>query len=105
MHGLRGGMVAGGVCGCEGHAWLQGACMVAGGHAWLWGGCGYRGHVWQQGGCGCGGCAWLHGGMRGGKGAWDMTRYGQCAGGTHPTKMHSCYPTNFILEPVIVIFK
>ena len=30
-----GGMVAGGVCGCEGHAWLQGACMVAGGHAWL----------------------------------------------------------------------
>ena len=23
--------------------------------------------------------------------AWDTTRYGQRAGGTHPTGMHSCF--------------
>ena len=33
-----------------GHAWLWGACMVAGGV------CGCGGHAWLQGGvCGCGG--------------------------------------------------
>ena len=92
IHGCQGAcMVAGGVCGCRGmhgcgeHAWLLGgkrgccgACMVAGGVH----GCG--GHVWLQGACvvvggmsGCGVCA------------WDMMRYGQLAGGTHPTGMHS----------------
>ena len=102
-----------------GHAW-QGACMageggmhgrgacMAGGCVWLGcmvgGMCG-RGHVWQ------GAC--VVGGMCGGGDAWqgghawwwwgvcmphmppppptlrDMV--GQCAGGTHPTGMHSCY--------------
>ena len=64
-------VVAGGVCGCGGCAWLQRACMVVGGM------------------CGCGGHAWLWGvGDRGH--AWDTTRYGQWAGGTYPTGMHSC---------------
>ena len=27
-------VVAGGMSGCRGHAWLQGMCVVAGGHAW-----------------------------------------------------------------------
>ena len=66
------------------HAWLQGggACMV-GGCAWL-----------QEGGvrgCRRGACVAV-GGMRGGGGrghAWDTTRYGQWAAGTHPTGMHS----------------
>ena len=49
-----------------------------------------RGHV-----CSRGACAWWGGHVRG----WghvhacppaDTTRYGQCAGGTHPTGMHSC---------------
>ena len=34
------------------------------------------------------------GGGGGGR-AWDTTRYGQLAGGTHPTGMHSC--TNKVL--------
>ena len=40
--------------------------------------------------CGCsGGCAWF---FLGGWGhASDTTRYGQWAGGTHPTQMHSCF--------------
>ena len=78
-HSVHGG----GMHGCRGHAWLQGACMVgracvlAGGHAWLWGGmhgcrggmhgceggmCGCRGHacLWAAM-CGCGGHVWLQG--------------------------------------------
>ena len=66
-----------GVCMVGGHAWLQGACVVAGGHAWLWrGACVFvGGHAWLPGGYawlwgvwmvlggvhGCGGCAWLQG--------------------------------------------
>ena len=108
------------VCGCSrGGAWLfRDACVVAlgrhvwllgghvwflsGGHAWLlWGGvCGCLGHVWllQGGMCGCsGGCAWLlWGGVRGWSrgvcmGYNKIWRYGQWAGGTHPTGMHSCF--------------
>ena len=66
-----------------GHAWWQGVervwcgvCMVAGRGCtwWWWGACILAGGV--------------HGG--GGGRAWDTTRYGQWAGGTHPTGMHSC---------------
>ena len=40
------------------HAWLQGACVVAGGHAWLLGG-----HAWLLGGAWlAGGHVWLPGG-------------------------------------------
>ena len=46
---------------------VRGACMVAGG-------------------VGCGGHAWLQGVH-----ACDTMRYGQWAGGTHPTGMHSCF--------------
>ena len=75
-------VVPGGVCGCRG-----GACVAAGEHAWLLGGvCGS-----QE--CILGGHAWLLGGgvVAGGRRAWDTARYGQWAGGTHPTGMHSCY--------------
>ena len=30
-------------------------------------------------------------------------RYGQCAGGTHPTGMHSCFVLNFTRETIHVI--
>ena len=100
----------GGMRGCGGCAWLQGgghvwlwedvhgcgggwACVVVGGCAWLWGACmvGGRGCMVVGGMCGCGG-AWLQGAcMVAGGHAWDTTRYGQWAGGTHPTGMHSCY--------------
>ena len=30
-------MVVGGMRGCGGHVWLQGACVVVGGYAWLGG--------------------------------------------------------------------
>ena len=60
VHGCRGGMrgCRGGVHGCrgvcmvveKGHAWLWGACMVAGGHARLWGCMVAGGHTWLQGG-------------------------------------------------------
>ena len=101
---LRGG----GLCGClGGHVWLlPGGCMVAsgglcvvalGGHAWLLRG----GHVWLLWGA-CvvapGGRVWL---LPGGRGhAWLLPggglhgfwmRYGQWAGGTHPTGMHTCF--------------
>ena len=62
------GCSRGGVCGClGGHAWLLpgGACMVApGGHAWF---------------------------LRGGACVVFSMRYGQWAGGTYPTGMHSCF--------------
>ena len=115
---LRGGMRGcfwGGMHGCSGvcvwmllggHAWLlQGACVVAqGGHAWLLQG----GHAWLlQGGMrgcsggdmrGCsggegGGCSWggMCGCFGGGVCVVFSMRYGQWAGGTHPTGMHSCW--------------
>ena len=94
---LRGGVVAPG-----GHTWL-----LQGGHAWLlWGGMRgclgvcmvlFGGHAWFY----SGGHAWFY--TRGH--AWfylggacvvfsvfsDTMRYGQWAGGTHPTGMHSCW--------------
>ena len=96
-------------------AWfLWGACVVAPGgvHGYSWGACVVApgGCAWLLWGGGCvvalGGCAWL---LRGGH-AWlllggacvvarggacmgydEIRRYGQWAGGTHPTGMHSCF--------------
>ena len=75
--------LGGGMCGCSG-----GACVVALGGMH---GCS-RGHAWL-----------LPGGMRGFSGVCmvapggacmgyhEIWRYGQWAGGTHPTGMHSCW--------------
>ena len=86
MHGCSGG----GVCGEGGHVWRGGgACMVKGGMHGEGGMCGEGGCAWQRGVCG----EW--GGVCGEGGAWyappprDMA--GHCAGGTHPTGMHSCF--------------
>ena len=107
----------GGVCGCSGgcawllggHAWLlwgacmvaRGACMVARGACMVaprgacmvaLGAC----VVAPRGACvvALGGHAWLLlGGMHGCSGGACMVflmRYGQWAGGTHPTGMHTC---------------
>ena len=59
-------MVAGGMHGYRGHAWLPGVCVVAGGCAWLLGGCVVaRGHAWLPGGHVwlLGWHAWLPGGV------------------------------------------
>ena len=50
-----------------------GACMVKGGMH------------------GEGGGVWRRGGVRGEGGACVVCTAGHCAGGTHPTGMHSCY--------------
>ena len=75
-----------------GHVW-QGVCM-AGGHVWQ-GACVARGHVWQgvcvaRGGVHGRGC--MAGGMHATHASPQTLRdtVGQCAGGTHPTGMHSC---------------
>ena len=67
-------VVVGGMRSCRGHAWLRGACMVAGACVVARGAC-----VVVGGAC-----------MVVGGHAWDTMRYGQWAGGTHPTGMHSC---------------
>ena len=85
-----------------GHAWLlwgacmvaQGACMVALGGAWLlWGACVVApgGYAWLlREACiiALGGHAWFF--WRGECVVFSM-RYGQWAGSTHPTGMHSCW--------------
>ena len=100
----------GGMCG-NGCAW-QGACM-AGGAWWgacitggmhggghVWWGMHSGGHAWQGGGM-CGGGLCMAGGMCGRGHAWQGYAHplpctlspptcGQCAGGMHPTGMHSC---------------
>ena len=91
MHGGRGScmVVAGGMHGG------RGACMVAGGmhggggggHAWWWG------HVWWQEGC-----AWWQ------RCAWNTMRYSQWVGGTHPTRMHSCYAHWFAYWCEVILF-
>ena len=89
------GCSQGGMHGCSGgHAWL-----LPGGHVWLLPGgvCmakggmhGEGGHVWRRGGvCGEGG-AW-QGGVHG-MHPPARDKAGHCAGGTHPTGMHSCLP-------------
>ena len=89
-HAWQKGMHGGGV---HGRGW---ACM-AGGHAWQGGHVWQGGHAWQ--GRVCGG-----GHARQGEHAWWwwgvcmphmppptlQGTVGQCAGGTHPTGMHSC---------------
>ena len=54
------------------------------------------GHVWQGGVCVAGGHAWQEACVAGGglRATADTTGYGQWAGGTHPTGMHSCYNLN-----------
>ena len=68
-----------------------GACVVAlGGHAWFYSG----GHAWFYLGGMCGFIRGVHGfiwgGMRGFFSFFGYNGYGQWAGGTHPTGMHSC---------------
>ena len=82
MHGRRVYMAKGDMCG-RGHAWWGGTCM-AGEHAWQGGVCG-------RGACMGGG---MHGGVEGGVRAMHTPQtlrnmVGQCAGGMHPTGMHS----------------
>ena len=84
-----GGVHGGGSCVVAWHVWQEG-------HAWQ------GGHAWQVGMCIAGG---VHGGgacVAGGCMACtispppaDTTRYGQWAGGTHPTGMHSCFVNFF----------
>ena len=128
MHGfIWGGMhgfIQGGMCGfiqgrCAwfysggGHAWfhsggmhgfIQGVCVVwfGGGCGFIWGGM----HGFIQGACMVlfGGHAWFYSG-----GACvvfsvfsDTMRYGQWAGGTHPTGMHSCSLYSDITHGVLV---
>ena len=56
----------------------------------------HGGGACMAGGCAWWGCAWLGacmvGGMHGGGACvtCTATAYGQSAGGTHPTGMHSC---------------
>ena len=73
-------------CPQGGHAWLLvgGACVVApGGHAWFYSG-GMHGFI-------RGACVVLFGGACVVFSVFsDTMRYGQWAGGTHPTGMHSC---------------
>ena len=77
VHGEGGACVAkGGMCGKGGHVWQRGACVAKGGM------CGKGGHAWQRGGVWQkGGCVWY---------APPRDTAGHCAGGTHPTGMHSC---------------
>ena len=97
------------------HGFIRGTCMVLfggacvvlfWGHAWFYSGgmCGFiRGHVWFYSGCMCGfiwgACMVLFGGvcvvfLWGACVVFsvfsDTMRYGQWAGRTHPTGMHSC---------------
>ena len=72
---------------------LQGWGMPGGGggHV-LWGR-----HAWHDGVCMAGVCAWwgacgTHAPLA------DIMRYGQWAGGTHPTGMHSCFMYHFTFD-------
>ena len=119
-------MVAGGMCGCGGHVWLWGACVVAGGHVWLPGvmyGCRGTcvvagGHVWLQVGmCGCGGMcmvaggAWLWEGVRscGGHvwlpGGACMAVVGACIGYDEIRSMSRQYASYWLQAANITIHK
>ena len=106
-------------CSQRGRAWWGGMCGR--GCAWQGGMCG-RGHAWQGGMCGKGACmAGAVCGRGGGVargcmagGAWQgacmphmpppqtlRDTVGQCAGGTHPTGMHSCiYEVHKIIKKI-----
>ena len=101
-----------------------GACMVLfGGHMWFYLG----GHAWFYSGGGM--CGFIQGGIHGfirgvmhgfiwGGRAWfylggacvvfsvfsDTMRYGQWAGGTHPTGMHSCSICNSLVQRETDVF-
>ena len=98
-----------------GHAWFYsgGVCVVLfGGHAWFYLG-GMRGFIWGACVVLFGGHAWFYSGGH----AWfysggvcvvfsvfsDTMRYGQWAGGTHPTGMHSCFALFLSAEPLIFL--
>ena len=71
-HAWRGVCVVGGACVAGGHVWW-GVCMAGGMHG--------RGHAWQRG-------------MHATHAPPPQTlrdTVGQCAGGTHPTGIHSCF--------------
>ena len=84
----------GGMCGEGGVHGEGGVCMVKGGRVWQRGGVRDEGgHTWRRGGmcgkegvCGKGGHVWHAPSPR------DTA--GHCAGGTHPTGMHSCSELN-----------
>ena len=87
----------GGMCGCGGHTWLWGVCMVARGHLWLpggvcgcWGACVVAGgYAWLQGVCVVAGgacmvargCAWLRGACMVAEGMHGCQRACMVAGG------------------------
>ena len=98
----RGGRASqGGMCGRGGHVWWgghvwqrgmhgQGSCMaggMCGGGACVVG----RGHAWQGGHACAGGCA-----CHAHRPRTLRDTVGQCAGGTHPTGMHSCWYINVV---------
>ena len=119
VHG-GGACMAGAACMARGGCAWQGACMVrgmCGGGACMagWGeecmaGGVAGGHAWLRGTCMVGACmAWgacMAGGMHGMDAALAVTTtYGQWAGGTHPTGMHSCGKTGqFLLECLASVF-
>ena len=66
------------------HGFIRGACVVLfGGHAWFYSG----GPAWFYSGGACVVFSVFS----------DTMRYGQSAGGTHPTGMHSCLNNLFSL--------
>ena len=76
--------------------WFWGVCMVLFGGAcmvWFGGVCGFIwGREWFYSGRGGRVCVVLfRGGVRGFFSFFDTMRYGQWAGGTHPTGMPSCF--------------
>ena len=80
-----------------GRAWQEG-CVWQGGHAWH-GGMHGRGDMCGRGACMVrGACV-----AGGGRATADTTGYGQWAGGTHPTGMHSCSVFISCVEKVISI--
>ena len=109
---MEGGMCGEGVCMAGGHVW-QGSCMTVG-HVWQGGmhagGVHGGGHAWQgvlmAGGHAWGACVARGACMAGGAcmphippPRTPRDTVGQCAGGTHPTGMHSCimfYLPNFV---------
>ena len=76
----------------RGHAWWRGVCMAKGRGVHGEGGMHGGGHAWQRGGMHSkGGHAWQKGGMHGMHTPPLRDTASQCAGGTHPTGMHSCF--------------
>ena len=102
--------MVGGVCGFGGHAWLQGACMVAGGVHGCGGVCGCRGVCMVLGGWGMHGCRGvMHGWGRGHTwlgGAW---LWGACvaAGGVCRIRQETVNEraVRILLECILVLHR